>query len=718
MSNKASLGACLLGLGLSSVLLVGPASCGGGDDRPGNIDNSGGTGGVGGDPDASGDGKTGGTGGKPDASTGGKDSGPDAKSDSEAGEASTDADLDGEAAVDGEAGPVVGAPVVEVTSPAAATDPSNDTIIVGDQIDVLCTAKQSTDTGALPVNPASVKIAVLDKNMAVVTELPGTATQNPDEYKATFVLTTIPNGPFSARCMAADTSTPAKTGSDVNTTFVDHGPDISVTTPAPASAYPLTGAVPFAFKVTPSLLATTDPEAAVASVTLNVNGVNIVPTPDTSVPNGYKNAVNFNDTTIFPQPPSGSVPVVIKAKNSRTPTAAERTQSYNFIVDGAGPIVTIKSHKNQEIIGGKVTLAFSVVDALSGVDSKTVLVELNQAQNFYAQNVQWTNTGNDYTFTFDSANVQGSKVQLTVNVTASDKAGNKSAGESLILYLDNQPPIVDLDPDNVRVLKYVGTTAVCSMSFDPVGVWPANDATPYPYVTPSFEYFRALVYDKTNSVDGQLVHYYANTDPASVYLYLQPDGPTVPLLVNNDSDPECDTLATIVGGKTLPNLHLNPIVPAGSPWYTTDSPATPPAIPPNPNPPPPDLCILGSEVQPQKLCTNNASDLSVIIKHGVSGSEPVIYGIGQMTGVECTGTGWELSSQVAQATQKEGWFCLAVAAKDKVGNASISPPLRICYDDPGTSFVPTCANSSTTPPTCTDGCTPPAGWPPTILVVK
>src|SRR5215471_1274899 len=108
------------------------------------------------------------------------------------------------------------------------------------------------------------------------------------------------------------------------------------------------------------------------------------------------------------------------------------------------------------------------------------------------------------------------------------------------------------------------------------------------------------------------------------------------------------------------------------------------------------------------------SDLTEVIRHNAANVEPVVYGIGGLMGLECTGTGWELPSQVTDPTQKEGWYCLAALAKDKVGNASISRPLRVCVDDPlTTGMVPSCTmNPNELPPSCTDGCTPPGRFPP------
>lgn len=673
---------------LLALVLVGGASsvfvaCGGDESHPNNLGTGGGSGNDGGGAAGSGGQDTGGFGGF------GAGDGSDA----------------------GGTGGVnqPGAPEVHVTSPTAAADPVNDDVVTTNQLATLCTVDAATTPNAKPVDASSVKIAVLDDGNNVVDELPGQkTTPNGNEYGASFVISTIDTGKFSVRCTAADTSTPAKTGSDTIDTFVDHGPDIVVTTPAPNSAYPLTGAVPFAFTVSPATLAPGDTEADVESVSLSTNGVNIPATPDPSVTNGYKVAVDYTNTSIFPQPPNGSVPVVIKAKNKRTPTAVERTESYSFAVDGAGPVITVKSPKNQDVIGGQVVLSFSVVDSGSGVNKNSVSVKLNQdAPALYAPNVEWTNTGDDFTYTFDSANVGDSGVQITVSLTANDVVGNTSPGASVVLYLDNVGPIVDLDPPNVRTRKKAGANEICSAAFDPLGTFAAYDGETD---TTPFKHFRALVWDKTNEVSGQTVLYYAKTDQTSVRLYLQPDGPTIPLLINNDADAACDALNTTVAGNPIPSLALNDVTPAGSAWYTNSDPTASPPISSTSDP----TCIMNTENPPNKLCTG-ASDLSVVIRHTMSGIEPVVYGIGNMTGLECTGTGWELSSQLANATQKEGWFCLAATAKDQVGNASISRPLRVCYDDPNTSFQPACANSSTTPPSCTDGCTPPPGFPATIF---
>jgi hypothetical protein len=107
-----------------------------------------------------------------------------------------------------------------------------------------------------------------------------------------------------------------------------------------------------------------------------------------------------------------------------------------------------------------------------------------------------------------------------------------------------------------------------------------------------------------------------------------------------------------------------------------------------------------------------------VIKHTALGAESVVYSVSPEAGtLECTGKFWELTS-VVNRSPPEGWLCLAARASDMVGNVGVSPPLRVCFDNPGTASHPTCANSSVAPPTCTDGCDPPdnSGLPRVITI--
>ena len=77
--------------------------------------------------------------------------------------------------------------------------------------------------------------------------------------------------------------------------------------------------------------------------------------------------------------------------------------------------------------------------------------------------------------------------------------GNSSDGESLIVYLDNVPPLVDLDPSHVREAREVNNQLACSLAFDPVGDLAANDGA----TVVDVQRMRALVSDVTNRLRGR-----------------------------------------------------------------------------------------------------------------------------------------------------------------------------------------------------------------------
>jgi hypothetical protein len=582
------------------------------------------------------------------------------------------------------------APIVEITSPEHLDDPNDDVaVLVDSEVEVVCEATQSTEDGSEPVNAATVLLQMLDADGEVVDEKPGVETDTPGEFSAPFILTSMPNGPVSFRCMAADTSEPPLVGSDTNGTFVDHGPGVDVSSPESDSAHSLFGAVSFAFTVTPDPLVTDDEGAEIDTVTLDVVGVRIP--LDEQDPGEFRASVNLADTDMFPDTPT-TVPVVIRARNIREPARGERVVSYSFVLDGQGPTIVITEPAHEDVVGGEVLLRFTVTDALSEVDEETVAVTINQDDPVYFDpNGPWTRNGDDFVYRFDTTQISDSTAQATINIDARDVAGNASAGEAIALFLDNQPPIVDLDPPYSRELKVSGTENFCSVAFDPVGYLAANDRAPVLQA----QRFRALVWADTNHADGQLIHYHSPTDESSVYIYLR-DRPSLarPLLVDTDSDGICDEIAS--GG--LPDQRLNPLMAGGQSWFGRVE-DEPPNGDPGPAPPAmPSSCGYEDLLSiPDSQCANR-SDMRRIISHDMDGKPPVVYAMGNSlggTGAACTGIEWEITFAA------EGWICVAGRATDLVGNVGVSAPLRLCHDD-GVDPPPDC---SAAPPSCTDGCT-------------
>jgi hypothetical protein len=332
------------------------------------------------------------------------------------------------------------------------------------------------------------------------------------------------------------------------------------------------------------------------------------------------------------------------------------------------------------------------------VDRNSVTVEINEQLHAFEASDVWSEANGNYSFKFDSRNIQGSKVQLTINITANDNVGNLADKATVTPWLDNTPPAVDLDPANVREWKQVGALQVASVSFDPLGPRAVNDEA----VIGQIETYRALVWERTNVIEeNQEVLHHAGTKNDSVYLYLQTD-PSKPLLVDSDEDDAnlCDELDI----TDLTALQLEGVLPIGTAWYDDSDPTAAPD--------PTGLYTLANaDNPPLTLCEQNKSDLQRVIKHDWLATSPAVFAKPELVGLECTGQQWEITSFV----DEDGWICMAARAEDLVGNVGISRPLRLCYDSPDIAGSPACATMSTTPPTCTDGCTPPLRWGPAFV---
>lgn len=578
------------------------------------------------------------------------------------------------------------APTVIITSPTELTDPNEDGVLSGSEVTVNCSATQSTAVGSTKVNAAAVKIAIVNNADKVLEEKPGVPTANANEYSAKFVLTAVPSGVVSFTCKAEDTS--KRSASDRVATFLDKGPIITIVKPAAGSAHPLSEPLDIEFTVEADPLSDTDTHASVVpdSVKLEIVGQPIDLSDASDKPGHYRLQVNLTDAKLFTPAPSGPVPLDIEAANERTPESVVATTTEDILVDGAGPAIKITSPGDKAVVGGKVKLKFEVTDAVSGVDQKTVVVALNMVDHHYdATSDAWSFDKNVYTFEFDSRQVEHAEVQITVNVGASDKVDNVSTGASELLYLDNYPPTLDLDPLNIRTITQAPNVK-CSSSFDPVGNDAANDLDHVQIAG----YFRSLVVDQTNSADEFKIPHFSGTNPASVRLYIEGDS-AKPLLIDTDMDGTCDDVAEVDSTRSI---GFNPIKKNGAPLYVKDDAAEPvfDAI----------VCPTKTEVpKPEPLCANKTSDMWQVIQDEYN-NLPVIFGVSVTADLECTGVPWEFSGKL----DADGWVCVATRGVDNAGNVGVSRPIHICLDDPKRAGTPACANSSEEPPSCTDGCTP------------
>jgi hypothetical protein len=651
-------------LGCCLVSLVSPAC--GGEDRTPPFEGKGGTAGRGGASGASGKGGT--------TSEGGA-----------AGE--TAAGAGGQAG-----GDTAGQPIVRITSPVEVSDPDSEAVLTGDEVTVTC------EVDGEDVDESSVLIELLHEDEELTEEAPGVREGSTNEYFADFIIADIPNGALSFRC-SASAEDANLTGTHEIDTLVDHGPTITVISPEIDSAHSLEGAIRFEFTVEALPLAAGDSRAEVDEVVLVVEGMEVEAGDlDEPEPGTYVTTIDFSDSVRFPDPPVGTIPVEIHATNRRSPTPVEASLFYSFIIDGEGPVISIVYPEGNAVVGGEVPLQFSVDDPLAGVDPDSVVVTLNTTEYRYEAMDRWSWANGVFTFRFDSTLLADSQMQATINIAATDLAGNESReGASTVLYLDNVPPIVDMDPGFVR--EYSVRDEVCSRAFDPVGESP-NDLDVVPAVTPEI---RTLVWEQTNSASGamQLVH--SGVDASTVSVFLQPD-PATALLIDTDGNGTCDDLAV----EGLVRQVLVPIPADGEAWFLQ-----PPLDHPDLTLAPAvgDCPFAANDEFPVALCDQQNSDLTRVITQFRSdspGDARTIFGIGTLDEPFCTGRQWEIG---ALSTDYEGWVCLASRALDNVGNVGISAPLRLCFDDPDRAGTPACALGSTEPPSCADDCSLPARFP-------
>jgi len=609
------------------------------------------------------------------------------------------------------------APEIEITNPTGASSANVGPVLIGDEVTVLCTVKDSAAFGATHVDPSSVKIGFFDADGKSLKTSAGIPTTHDFEYSATFVFASVPSGQVSFSCSASDTATPAHGATVMLETLIDRGPEITIGDPPDKSAHNLLGPMNVEFAVAAMPITDTDTQAAVSGATLAVGGVTI---PTVEGPKGsYHASVDFSDKGLFNAPPTGVVPIVITASNGRKkPGKATRTLSYGIVVDGVGPTIALGTPGVNAVIGRASVLTFNVTDAGSGVDRSTVAVKLNEETKFFSMtDGQWTSdTAGGFSFKIGAALAKNATdTQVTVNVLAKDRAGNASTGNSRLYNLDNKPPTVDLDPANVYEMRPGTTigTSQCSDLFDPLGLFdgslPANAANGSPNdesTIANFGRFRSLVWDRTNTKTGQNETYPAFVDRDSVRLYVQANTDS-PLLADDDHDGVCDELWTGSAphqlkptDKPLPFIKMSALTPTGAPTWG------------GANPPNNSECKPGAVDNPPRLCSSpGVSDMSVVIRHPTGAQqpfEPVIYAVEpdpNSLSLICTGKQWEIASAItmAEGATKLGWVCIAARAVDNVGNPGISPPLRVCLDD-GTN-PHRCKDVP--PPACTDNCTPP-----------
>ena len=451
----------------------------------------------------------------------------------------------------------------------------------------------------------------------------------------------------------------------------DRGPVITFLQPTAETAH---GTVNVRVKIVDALYPTIAPADVVAEIRAP-NDVTLTLVPGTGVgmvPPEFDGTVNFNSAAFTPAL-TGPQEIKVTAKNSKG-TSAFATKA--FAVDNAGPAVTIIKPVAGNFVGGLTSISATVQDALSGVNNATVMAVFAGSVNFQVPLTLSTTEVNTYTGLFDIHKL-GTGISFPVlTVSADDKLGNHT-DSSIILKIDNTPPILSMDPPKMRVAIKNGANKIqCSVLFDPVGDESVNDgfnpATPIQVIS-----VKARVEDRANHATGQLVDYIAGIDPATVRLVAipAPAGSTPILAVDIDGDSYCDdvnpALVQAQGGGAMTaaqyiQVGMAQVTKLGTPDYF--SPGAPLAA---------GCEQMGDPAltqPPPLLCASSGTYLTYTLPY-TDPAVPAIWTLPPVTDTNagCIGLQFDTLNRLP-----EGPACLAVAATDLTGNKSISAPLRIC----------------------------------------
>lgn len=594
-------------------------------------------------------------------------------------------------------------PVVSFLSPDAAVTHDSPYVVTTRTITVQCGATASTEDGGLPVRENSVEITMLASENALPFSSAAVDTDGVEdrvaagEFEAEFNLEDYPNGPLAFMCSAADTADPANEVETATETLLDLGPIIQIDSPLSGSILALKQPVFVTFSALESPLLDDDPGAEITSVTLEVLGAQspIDLSPGAEV-GEYTASIDFDDRSLFDAAPA-TAELVFRATNKRAAGPVTRTERINITLDAEGPELSVIYPDSGELVRGEITFRLAASDP-SGValDRLVALIPDPNSTNGFIELTDWIYTDGEYTHRFDTNALADDRNQVIINISAFDSVGNEST-LGLPLVLDNQPPIVTLNPPSIREYFSVGENEYCTVPFDPVG----EDAFDDLEVAPNgAAMFRAVAWDLTNG-NPDTIDYLAMTDEENVTLFVRRDD-GIPLLVNAGGDPTgpCDEIATDPGTvsqrPTLwPLVSLKPGGRAAANANDTfTSSVCPEAIPTTREASDP-RCAGGvlQRITAQNTVFNNPP-ISGIFAYGATD---------RTNELACNGNSIELANQLGT-----GWLCVAVRAPDHKGNVGVSAPLRIwVQSSPGTPAYP----DPDTAPSCTDGCTVPANLP-------
>ncbi|MEA2698325.1 MAG: hypothetical protein QOI66_2596 [Myxococcales bacterium] len=602
--------------------------------------------------------------------------------------------------------PIDGAGSTAADVPGGTTIPSDPSVTItiltpiGDAIlgaagtvDVRATVTITAGSGggALTVDPQSVRAIVVanatgSSAVATLAPTPLVAVAASD-YRGKLSLSTLPSGDYGLRVEAA-TSAGTKANASI-TIKVDSGPTITVVSPAVDAHYKGILAIEATVDSAPYGTTALPLDATVGGVPVSLQQV--------GTSNTYRGTLDFHQ----PQPPLvGPQLLIIAARNGRGTRSESRTV---FVVDEMGPTITSTFPPPGAVVGGVITIKATIADPAQVLPSSVMVLIGNVNDPKFKLPLSQGGAGDGdgvYSILFDTAKLTACGLDAprgglclvfpTLSFRAADSLGN----ETTVAYeiaIDNQPPLLDLDPPQVRDTKYdMGLR--CSWLFDPlsnnalIGDMPADGCM----VSQVFD-LRARVQDTGNIAGGLKKSPIAGLDPETVAVYIL-DDTSQSLVVDSDGDGVCDAINPKLVPTTSPptknnevlKVRLGPVKPSGAADFTPD-PSLPGGL----------ACLPGKDLDPPpQLCT--VSQPTVVI--GYAGGESAIWGVEPIDARYCEGSPFDTFAN----SIGEGWACIAVAGSDKNGNGGVSAPLRvwISYNQTG-PHCPAPPPTASPPPDCT-----------------
>ncbi len=555
------------------------------------------------------------------------------------------------------------------------------------------------DSGTDFIDSSSVKMTLVAPSSTAILssgQLVAGSTAT-DAYSGTLSIGALPTGSYTLT-VAAQSSGGVKATQSITLT-IQGGPTLIVN--SPAEGQPYNDSLTIEILVDPGA---NPPTAVLAG--MPVTTLMKAATPNTMY-DVYRADVWFGP----PPTPSGAQPfptltgeqlLDVKEMNAVATSEVQRT----FVIDTSGPSITATTPAPGQMTGGPVLISATINDP-SGVLDSSVVAIIGDADGKPVFNLQLQPEGSGvYGALFDTLNLTqcpappktGPCIAFpTVSFRASDSVGNESS-LGYNFYVDNIPPLADLDPPQMRQIR-VGTSGLeCSFLFDPLSVnrdlgdMP-NDGCMVPQV---FD-LRARIDDQGNEPNGIKVVPVSGVDPDNTAVYILTDG-NRPLIVDSDNDGNCDTINPLLIPTTGPltqsdqvlKIRLAGVKPAGGANFLPD----PSILTANPALP----CGEGTATAPPKnLCALAGFEQPTIAIAAADG-EPGVWTIDPINAGTCLGS--QLDTRANNIPDGQ-WICIAVQSADLNGNKGVSGVKRVYvqYDENG-GFCATPPASAGPPPPC------------------